>query len=466
MEPIAVVATAQLPAGLGVVRISGDGALRVAARVFTPAGKTPVEELCGYRAAYGTVHEPEAAGGGAADGAPGGEALDDAVLLVFRAPHSFTGEDTAELSCHGGPYLLGRVLDAVLRAGARPAQPGEFTKRAFLAGKFDLTRAEAVMDLVGAQGDAALRAARGEASGALFSKAQESKARLLEISADIAAWVDFPEEGVPALEPENLRAALSSLHTGLRALERSFGRGRLFREGVLTAIAGRPNVGKSTLMNALAGFEKSIVTASPGTTRDVVEETVELCGLPLRLCDTAGLRETENEAERIGVARAREKIAGAQLVLAVLDSSAPLSPEDERLLAALDPARTVAVCNKSDLPRALDLAAVQERFPRTVSVSARQNEGFSLLAQAVRETVGAEGFEADEPLLMNERQLDCVRRAAEGTASALEAETAGFTLDAVSVGVEQALGALCELTGEKASDAVIDRVFEKFCIGK
>lgn len=319
-QTIAAISTPPAPAGLGVIRLSGDEAVAVASRVFRPgrAGRD-LAGLKGYTAAYGHVFDEE------------GD-IDDCVALVFRAPHSYTGEDVVELSCHGGLYLLRRVLRAVLAAGARPAGAGEFTRRAFLNGKLDLTRAEAVMELIAADGRLAARTALAAREGNLYRRMDAVKNELVGLSAHFSAYVDYPDEDIPALDEAALDGVLARAEESLSSLLATYDAGRVLREGVDTVIVGSPNVGKSTLMNWLAGCERSIVTPVAGTTRDVVEETVRLGDVVLRLSDTAGIRETNDAVESIGVQRARQRMEQAALVLAVFDGSRPLS-EDDRALA-------------------------------------------------------------------------------------------------------------------------------------
>ena len=452
-DTIVAISTALMPAGIGVVRISGRYAITVAEQIWRPRGGANLSSRPANAAAVGFAIAQ-------------GQDLDECVALIFRAPHSYTGEDVIEISCHGGVYIVRRLLEAALAAGARLAQPGEFTKRAFMNGKLDLTRAEAVMDLIGAQGETAARAALAQHEGALFQSIQQIKGLLVEISADIAAWVDFPDEGVPSLEPAELQKSLENVRNTLALFAENFRRGRVIREGIETAIVGRPNVGKSTLMNLLAGSEKSIVTATPGTTRDVVEEQVNFAGVTLRLWDTAGLRETDDPVEQAGVARAKARMEQAQLVLALFDGSEPLGAEDIAVLEQVRSKKIIAVVNKSDLPSRINKEYIENEIEHIVNISAAQGDGLTKLEEAVRTMTDTSGFDPGAALVANERQLDCVNRAADGVTSSLDASRSGLTLDAVSVGITDALSALCELTGEQVSEQIIDRVFEKFCIGK
>lgn len=451
---IAAIATPPAAAGIGVIRLSGDGAIAVADKVFRPLGKgKTLGGLDGYSALYGHAYDRD------------GD-IDDCVALVFRAPHSYTGEDVVELSCHGGLYLLKRVLRATLDAGAVAAEAGEFTKRAFLNGKMDLTGADAVMDLIGAGGALAARAALAAREGSTYRRAESIKATLLAVAAQNAAYVDYPDDDIPELSPEALGETLTEAENALEELLRTFDAGRLLREGVDTAIVGTPNVGKSTLMNRLSGSERSIVTAQAGTTRDVVEESVRVGDFVLRLSDTAGIRETEEEAEAIGIRRARERMQGAALVLAVFDGSRPLSQDDLSLLQEVGGPHTVAILNKADQPLLADTEAIAAHISHIVPLSAKTGEGVGHLTAVIAEVTGMAGLDENAGILTTERQRNGVSRALEAVGEAKEALTIGLAVDAAAVSIDAAILALSELTGEKASEAVINEVFARFCVGK
>lgn len=451
---IVAIATPPGAGGIGVIRLSGEDAFSIADRVFTAKSGRTLASAKGYTAHYGTVHDAN------------GERLDDAVVTVFRAPRSFTGESVVEFSCHGGVYLLRRVLAAVLAAGASPAGPGEFTRRAFENGKMDLAQAEAVMGLIGAGGEQALRAARAGQDGVLSRTIGKIREELVLLAGDLAAWADYPDDDIPQVNENKLKTGLGEAKIALKKLLDSFEAGRILREGVDTVIAGRPNAGKSTLMNLLAGCERSIVTDIAGTTRDVVEETVMLGDVPLRLADTAGIRQTDDPVEQIGVSRALGRVGSAQLVFAVFDSSQPLNDDDRRLTEALGDVPCVAVINKTDLPAAADEDYLRAHFPRIVYLSAKTGEGFEELKKTTRELLGTAQLDPAAGILYTERQRDDVRRALEAVEEADSALWMGMTLDAVTVSLEGALSALFELTGERVSDAVVDSVFERFCVGK
>ncbi len=446
--------TGQKDGGIGIVRLSGPSARKIGASVFAPTDKSrsPLT-MKGYTACHGRIHN-------------NGQEIDEGVLFVYATPKSYTGEDVVELCCHGGSFLLRQVLDACLGAGARLAEPGEFTKRAFLGGKLSLTQAEAVMDLIASRSESAARAALAARDGVLFRKISTLADRLLDQSAHLAAWVDYPEEDVEALEPEVLRQNLGDVKTQLEALTTTYEQGRIWREGIDTAIVGRPNVGKSTLMNLLSGWERSIVTDIPGTTRDVVEETVQLGDIILRLSDTAGIRHSDDPVEQAGVQRSKNRLQSAGLILALFDSSSPLTDDDKKLLESLDGRLTIAVINKSDLPRQLDIDYIAQHINCMVEISAATGEGIAELEAAITRLFHLGRLDPAEPMVANLRQLEGVKAAAAALDDALAAINAGATLDALSVCIDEAVDALLTLTGQRASAAIIDRVFENFCVGK
>lgn len=453
-KTIAAISTAPAPGGIGIVRISGPEAFAIGDRVFRGIRKTPLSQMKGYTAQLGGAYTQE------------GERLDDVVALVFRGPKSYTGEDVVELSCHGGLYLTKRLLQEVLDAGAVPAGPGEFTRRAFLNGKVDLTQAEAVMGLIGASGEQARRAAQAGSSGVLSQRIRRVRENLLTLAAHLAAWADFPEEDVPQVEEGELLSGMEAAQQEISSLLAGFDRGKMYREGLATVIAGRPNAGKSTLMNLLSGCERSIVTQYAGTTRDVVEETVTLAGVPLRLADTAGIRDTSDPVESIGVAAAKRRLETAQLVLAVFDSSQELTKEDRNLMDSLEGVPAVAVINKTDLPTRIDVEEIRGHFEKVAFLSAAQGEGLEELEQALSEILDTKDFHPEEGVLFTQRQRQDAQRAYDSLEEGREALELGMTLDAVTVCVEDALNALSALTGEQVSEEIVDQVFEQFCVGK
>lgn len=452
-KTIAAVATGSSPGGIGVIRISGDDAIAVADRVFKAVDGTPLSELKGYTAKYGRVFSQ-------------GESFDNGVALVFRAPKSYTGEDVVEISVHGGIFIVEKTLEEVFRAGAEPAQAGEFTKRAFLNGKIDLAQAEGVAALISAQGQAQAKASYNLLRGSLSNKISQVLEKLVECSASMAAWVDYPDEEIPELEEDTLKETLENAKAAFEELIKNYENGTVLTEGIDTAIVGKPNAGKSTLMNMLSGQEKSIVTHIEGTTRDVVENSVRLGNLVLHLADTAGIRESDDVVESIGIKKALEKIESAVLVLAVFDSSSPLSHDDRMIIENCNGKKAVAVINKTDLENKLEVNEIEESFPCVVYISAKNGQGEKELEQAVRNILGVEEFDDTQPLLANKRQKMCVLGALESVSEALDGANMGITYDAINVMIDSAVDELLTLTGKKATEEVVNNIFSRFCVGK
>lgn len=453
-EPIAAIATPPVPSAIGIVRVSGEGAIEAASAVFRAASGRPLAACESRRLVYGTLLGP--------DGAP----IDQVLATLSRAPHSYTGEDTAELQCHGSPAVLAMALEALFAQGVRQAGPGEFTKRAFLNGKLDLTQAEAVADLLEAETPAAVRQAAGQLSGALSRRVAALYDGLVDLMAHFHAVLDYPDEDIDPFTQEQLARDLEAQRQDLEALLSTYQRGRRLSRGVKCAIVGRPNAGKSSLLNTLAGYDRAIVTDIPGTTRDTVEETVELGGIPLRLIDTAGLRDSSDPIEQLGVERSRRAMEEAELILVVLDQSQPAREEDAALIrAAVERAPTIVVLNKQDLPcqlewtEPLDLAA-------SVPICAKTGAGLDGLAELVAQTFPRDPGSGYGELLTNQRQAEAAGRALESVRRAGEALDLGVTPDALLTDVEEALSALGELTGQSVQDDVTDRIFQRFCVGK
>lgn len=451
---IAAIATAPGAGGIAVVRLSGPESYAVAERVFLPQnpGKR-VAAAQGYTALFGHFVR-------------GGEMFDEGVALFFRAPHSYTGEDVVELSCHGGTAVAKNLVEACIEAGAAPAGPGEYTRRALLNGKLGLTQAEAVMDLISAGGRQGAALANAALNGALAKTIGAQQAALTEVRAHLAAWVDFPEEDVPELSDTALGGALKTVRAELARLIDGYGAGAVLREGVDCAIVGRPNAGKSTLMNLLAGFDRAIVTPVAGTTRDVVEQPVQLGDIRLNLFDTAGVHDTADAIEAEGIRRSWQKLAEAGLILAVFDGAEPVRQEDLALAAACAGRPAIALINKEDKPAQFDPEAIAGSFAITMPVCCKEPAARSLIAAAVARVLGTNVIDPHAAQLSGQRQLAAAVRARSALDDGLAALEGGMGLDAVSVCVDDALDALYTLTGENASEAVIDQVFERFCVGK
>lgn len=452
IQTIAAIATPAAAGGISVIRISGEDAFLVADRVFRARNGKLLLGRNGYTATYGDIYFHN-------------EKIDEAIATVFNAPHSYTGENVVELSCHGGLYLTQEVLRAVLENGARMAEPGEFTKRAFLNGKINLSQAESVMELISAQGKEALRAANAQLSGALSKQISSVKEELLKLAAHLSAWVDYPEEEIPEVDEDEILSSTENALMKLEHLLSQFDTGKLIREGIDTVIVGKPNVGKSTLMNLLSRCERSIVTDIAGTTRDIVEETVRLGDLILRVSDTAGIRETTDTVEQIGISLAKQRMEQAALVLAVFDGSTKWSSEDEMILSAGEQT-SVAVINKSDLPMITDAERIAQVFEHVVVLSANDPSSLNVLEREIRLALNLSGVDPFAPMLLNERQRICTQRAASSLKQVICEVKNGMTFDAVTVLIEDAIDALMEITGEKVTDAVVDSVFSNFCVGK
>ncbi|MBQ9078658.1 MAG: tRNA uridine-5-carboxymethylaminomethyl(34) synthesis GTPase MnmE [Ruminococcus sp.] len=453
MSTIAAISTPDSPGGIAVIRISGEEAVSIAEKIFTPYGGKKVAEMEGYTCAYGIAHDS-------------GERIDDCILTIFRAPHSYTGENTAELSCHGGIYVTRKILRTILRNGAEPAQPGEFTKRAYLNGKFDLTQAEAVMEIISAKGERELKMAENLREGAAFRRAKECSDILVRILGDLAAWADYPEEDIPAVEPENLLRDLTDVREKLYSLVENYDCGRILREGIPTAIVGRPNVGKSTLFNCLSGCERSIVTNIAGTTRDVIEETVSLGDIVLRLSDTAGIHQTDDVIEGMGIEIAEKTAQSAELVIAVFDGSCPLNEDDYALIDKVKDMKCVAVINKSDEQSVIEDDILKDEFIHIVYLSAKENTGIEKLRSEIENIFSINESTINSVCAANERQKRCIDSALMCVDNSIEAINSREMLDAVNILIDEAEQHLLELTGERITNAVVDNVFSRFCVGK
>ncbi|MDD6236060.1 MAG: tRNA uridine-5-carboxymethylaminomethyl(34) synthesis GTPase MnmE [Clostridiales bacterium] len=450
---IAAIATPHAVGGISVIRVSGDEAIAVCDRCFRAVSGQPLSALAGYRAAYGKVVDQD-------------RLIDEAVALVFRAPKSYTGEDVVEISCHGGIYITKEVLRVLIQCGAQPAAPGEFTKRAFLNGKLSLTQAESVMDVIASQGKQTAQAALAGMEGNLYRKITAVKDSLLSIAGHLSAWADYPEEEIPVVEHDRLLSSLKEVEREINELLAGFDRGRLVRAGINTVIVGKPNVGKSTLMNLLAGCQRSIVTEIAGTTRDVIEDTVDIGGVVLNLADTAGIHQTDDIVEQAGVALSVQRLKTADLVLALFDHSSVLTEEDLAFIEQLEGQNVIAVVNKTDLEQRVDTDRLKQYFKHIVYISAKKSEGINDLNSTILELLKIADFDPFAPMLANERQRSAAQQASTYLAEAIGGLSTGFTLDAVTISIESAIESLLALTGERVTDRVVDEVFSHFCVGK
>ena len=450
-DVIAAVSTGRQVCAIGIIRLSGDGCIAVAERVFTPLNK-PLHEAANRKLVMGTLHDAR------------GRVIDQCMAVCSRQPHSYTGEDTVEFHCHGSPAVLAAGLEALYHAGARPAGRGEFTKRAFLNGKMDLTQAEAVIDLIEADtADAAANAA-GQVGGVLQKKLAPIYEELVNLCSHFHAVLDYPDEDIEDFGLQNYTATLRAAAKELYALLQTYGQGRILRQGVAAAIVGRPNVGKSSLLNRLAGFDRAIVTDIPGTTRDTVEESVMVGSTRLRLIDTAGIRQTADTVEAMGVERSKKALEEADLAIFLCDGSQPLTQEDRDIIElCMDAPNAIALINKSDLGKTVQPGELP--FMTILPVSIKEGTGLELLPEVLEEMFGG-GIPCDGSILTNARQYDACRRAYEAMLESLKGLKLGQTPDAVLTDVEAAMEAMGEVTGATVREDITARIFERFCVGK
>ncbi|MGP1585290.1 MAG: tRNA uridine-5-carboxymethylaminomethyl(34) synthesis GTPase MnmE [Schwartzia sp. (in: firmicutes)] len=456
-ETIAAIATPVGEGGIGILRLSGKGAISLAARMFRPRRAGALADLPSYRAVYGDIME---------EGAP----LDEAIAILMRAPHSYTREDVAEIQCHGGSVILRRALSLALSFGARLAEPGEFTKRAFLNGRIDLAQAQGVMDVIAAKTEASLRLAAGHLSGRFSARIRAMRQKVLAIIAHLEVTIDFPEDDVDEVVAEDVRRDVTEILTAIEEMLSTESAGRILKDGLTTAIVGRPNVGKSSLLNALLCEERAIVTDVPGTTRDSIEEYAAVGGVPLRLIDTAGIREASDDVEKIGIERAKSAVLKASLVLALFDSSTPLTAEDEAIFSLIgEKSHVFLLLTKADRPPCLSAEELLARAPgRSVfSLSVKTGDGLPALFDAVRQIVYGKGaIEEESAFLATAREAAALREAAAHLRAACQTMDEGLGEDFITIDLRGAWTALGKITGETVGEDILDEMFSKFCLGK
>lgn len=455
-DTIAAIATAMSNSGIGIVRISGDEALDVADRIFRPKkGSRKVSDMETHTIHYGYVTD-------------GDEVIDEVMLLIMKAPRSYTCEDTIEIDCHGGVLVMKKILETVLKYGARPAEPGEFTKRAFLNGRIDLSQAESVIDVINAQNELALKSSVSQLQGAVLEKIKAIRAVVLHEIAFIESALDDPEHVSLEGYPEQLHEIMSDAHSKVKKLLDSSDNGKMLKEGINTAIVGKPNAGKSSLLNILVGEERAIVTEIAGTTRDILQEQIQIGGIGLNVIDTAGIRDTEDIVEKIGVNKSREYIEKADLIIYVVDSSTELDENDQEIIEAIQNKKAIVLLNKSDLDAKTDASVLQTQLSKPIlSISAKNNTGIHELETLIEEMFfsGKLSFN-DEVYITNIRQKNALAEAQNSLKMVLQSIADGMPEDFFTIDMMNAYEALGTIIGESVGEDLVNEIFRKFCMGK
>ncbi|WNQ11501.1 tRNA uridine-5-carboxymethylaminomethyl(34) synthesis GTPase MnmE [Paenibacillus aurantius] len=455
-DTIAAISTPMGEGGISIIRVSGPDAIEGTDRIFSPKGK--LTQAASHTVTYGYIRDPE-----------NGERLEEVLVTVMRAPRSFTMEDVVEIGCHGGLVSVKKVLDLLLTTGIRLAEPGEFTKRAFLNGRIDLSQAEAVIDLIRAKSDRAFKIALKQVEGVLSKRIQALRHKLVELMAHIEVNIDYPEHDVEEMTNSFIKEKCDLAIREVQDLLKSANQGKIIREGIVTAIVGRPNVGKSSLLNALAQDNRAIVTDIPGTTRDVIEEYVTINGIPLKLLDTAGIRETADLVERIGVERSRSAVGEADLILLVLNYNEELHQDESELLEQIKDRQVIVILNKTDLPQKLDLQPIYDAMPmeRVVPMSVLENEGMESLEKAISHIFFSGNLETNDfTYVSNARHIHLLKRSLASLEEARQATEAYVPIDMIQIDIRNAWEDLGEIIGDSVGDSLIDQIFSQFCLGK
>jgi len=452
-DTIAAISTPKGEGGIGIIRISGDKSFEILSKIFNT--KNPNKDLGFYKFNYGFIHDK-------------GKIIDEVMIVRMKAPKTYTCEDVVEINCHGGYFVTEKVLELVLKNGARHAEKGEFTKRAFMNGRIDLSQAEAVMDLIHGKTEKSISLSIDQLRGDLKNKINNFKKSLLDVTAHVNVVLDYPEEGIDDPLPENLRKNLEKVYEEANLLIESYDKGKKIKEGIKTVIVGKPNVGKSTLLNSLLREERAIVTHVPGTTRDIIEEIINIKGIPLVLTDTAGIRKTDDIVENIGVEKSKQLIEKADLILLVLDASEKLEKEDMEVIEKIkeNNKKTIVLLNKIDLERKLDLSSYN--LENIVEISAKDNIGIEEMEDKIYSYIVEEDVEntSEKLIITNIRHKTALEKTKEAVKNIFETIDTGMPMDLISVDLKEALDSLSEITGEISSEDILEHIFGNFCVGK
>lgn len=453
-DTIAAISTPRGEGGIGIVRLSGDESLGILSKIFKPKSKKDVKDIKSYTINYGHIYDGE-------------ELIDEVLVSVMKAPNTYTREDIVEINCHGGYLITQKVLELVLKSGAKIAEPGEFTRRAFLNGRLDLTQAEAVIDLIHGKTDKSISLSLNNLRGDLRDQINHLKKILLDVAAHVNVVLDYPEEGVDEPIPEHLIIELHNVKDTITKLVESYDKGKMIKEGIKTAIVGKPNVGKSSLLNSILREERAIVTSIAGTTRDTIEEIINIKGIPLIMVDTAGIRKTQDEVENIGVQKSKKMLKEADLVLFVLDSSRDFSDEDREIYDSIQSEKVIGILNKIDMEKKLDITNLT-KVKKWIEISALENIGIDTLENEIYNFILSENIEdsSEKIIITNIRHKSALEKTKKSIENIFETIDMGYPMDLIAVDLNDALDSLSEVTGEISSEDLLDHIFSNFCVGK
>ena len=455
MSTIVSISTAPGIGGIGIIRMSGENCFEILNKVFFLKNPVSIEKIKGYTLKYGYIKENE-------------KIIDEVLVSYFKAPHSYTAENMCEINSHGGIVVMREILELCLKNGAKLAEPGEFTKRAFLNGRIDLSQAEAVIDIINAKSNREAKEGIKQLEGFLAQKISKIKSKILDIMTNIEVSIDYPEYDVDEMLDEEIKEKLKEIKNELHKLEKSFDNGKIIKEGIKTAIIGKPNAGKSSLLNAILKEERAIVTEFEGTTRDTIEEFVNINGIPLKLVDTAGIRNTENKVERIGIEKAKKIAKEADLCMVIIDGSKPLDLEDEEILKIVNPNKTIIILNKIDLGLVINQnTGVLSKFKDQVKISALKNEGLEELYNTITQMFNLNQITLENDIIItNERHKNIIKKAIVNIEKAEDSLNKKMSVDIVAISIKDVLSNLGEITGDEASEEIINEIFARFCLGK